>query len=203
MDLVAEANFWETNRAMWEDLLHINSLVLSCSSGLSTRTCFGCKTRIECNLAIPSLPTLKLNRPRISAVVAVALLSSRLAPLPNSFSTLRVKGPRAKLVRTVVWSTIRLTVTSPSLLMDDSPYNVAFGLGVFLEVLFVLLFWGFLLVALPCSSALRFKSLDCRKLRLIRTISMDLGDWFPVGCFLFFTRFFFVEAVANFTLTGS
>lgn len=100
------------------------------------RTCLGCNTLIECKVAAPPCSTRKLSLPDISAVVAVALLSSFFAALPNSFSTLSTNGPRLNLVLIVVWSLIMFTDTSPVLCRDASPYKVAFAFGLLLDLVY-------------------------------------------------------------------
>lgn len=98
------------------------------------RTCLGCKTRIECSVAAPPCNTRRLSLPDISAVVAVALLSSFFAALPNSFSTFSTNGPRLNLVLIVVWSLIMFTDTSPVLCKDANPYRVALAFGLLLDL---------------------------------------------------------------------
>lgn len=101
---------------------------------LRRRTCLGCKTRIECSVAAPPCNTRRLNLPDISAVVAVALLNSFFAALPNSFSTFNTNGPRLNLVLIVVWSLIMFTDTSPVLCRDANPYKVALAFGLLLDL---------------------------------------------------------------------
>jgi len=97
------------------------------------RTCLGCKTRIECSVAAPPCNTRKLSLPDISAVVAVALLSSFFAARPNSFSTFSTSGPKLNFVLIVVWSLIILTDTSPVLCRDANPYSVALAFGLLFD----------------------------------------------------------------------
>lgn len=88
----------------------------------------GWRTRIECRVAAPPWYTRSDSRPDISAVVAVALRTSFLVDLPNSFSTFSTNGPRLNLVLMVVWSWCMFTVTSPERFNDAKPKRVALAL---------------------------------------------------------------------------
>lgn len=79
------------------------------------------------------------NKVKFSSYKSVINIGELLESL-TSFSTLRIRGPTAKWLLTVVWSERMLTATSPVLLNEDKPYRVPLALGLlFSEPAFTLL----------------------------------------------------------------